>query len=261
MTVMTKHEPGTFSWADLGTPDVAAAKKFYTALFGWSYRDDPMGPGEFYSRALLGGHDVCALYPQRDQQKQLGVPPHWSAYITVTSADDVAKQVKAAGGTVVMEPFDVFDAGRMLFLEDPSGGTIAGWEPRKHIGAGVMFQPGALCWAELDTTNVDAAGKFYTALGWKAETNDVGTGPYTVFKAGDVATAGMMAMPPPMQAQGIPSTWSVYFAVADCDATIATAKTNGGSVAVPSTNIPTVGRFAFLLDPQGIAFGILQPAM
>jgi predicted enzyme related to lactoylglutathione lyase len=261
MPEVTKHTPGMFSWADLGTTDPAAAKKFYTALFGWSYQDDPMGPNEVYSRALLDGKDVCAIYRQQAEQAKMGIPPHWASYVTVDSADATAERATKAGGNVPMPPFDVFDAGRMVFVMDPTGAAIAGWEPRKHIGARVFGDPGALCWTELMTTDTDRAGKFYCdVFGWTTEAMSMDKGgSYTIFKVGDRGAAGMMATPPEMK--GIPPHWMVYFAVADCDATVAKCTAEGGKVFFPATDIPSVGRFAVLSDPQGVAFSVLQPKM
>jgi len=260
MTTMEKHETGMFSWADMGTTDVAAAKKFYTALFGWTYQDDPMGPDAFYSRALLDGRDVAAIYPQQPAQKQQGMPPYWASYITVDSADQIAERATSAGGKVLMPPFDVMDAGRMTVVQDPSGAALCAWQAKTHVGARVMNQPGALCWAELMTTNVDAAGKFYVGVfGWKTQVSQMGEhGTYTMFTVGERPAVGMMGMTADMK--GIPSYWMPYFEVAGCDQTVATATKAGGVVLVPGTDIPGVGRFAVLQDPQGGTFGVLQAA-
>ena len=98
MPEITKHAPGTLCWADLGTTDVAAAKAFYAALAGWTFRDMPIGPGQVYSMAQIGGKDVCAIYKQMDDQAKMGVPPHWQPYIAVDSADAACSRAAAAGG-------------------------------------------------------------------------------------------------------------------------------------------------------------------
>jgi predicted enzyme related to lactoylglutathione lyase len=259
MPEITKHEPGMFCWSDLGTTDVAAAKKFYSAIFGWSYQDDPMGPDQVYSRALVDGKDVCAIYAQQQEQAKMGIPPHWASYIAVTSADDAEAKAGQFGGKAAMPAFDVFDAGRMTVVMDPSGAAIGAWQAGKHIGARVSGEPGTLCWTELMTNNIDAAGRFYCGVfGWSPEAMPMPSGTYTVFKASDKPAAGMMAFPPEMQ--GIPPHWMVYFQVAGADATVAQATSLGAKVYAPPQDIPGVGRFAVLADPQGVAFAILQPA-
>src|SRR5207244_4078193 len=112
MPARTKHAPGTPSWVDLQTSDPAAAKSFYTALFDWEFEDLPIGHDadgnpSFYSMARKNGKDVAAVAPL----PMPGVPPHWNTYITVADVDASAAQVAGAGGTVVMEAFDVMDAG------------------------------------------------------------------------------------------------------------------------------------------------------
>ena len=82
---------------------------------------------------------------------------------------------------------------------------------------------------------------------------------YTVFLSGEMSGAGTMAMPANLRERGIPSHWSVYFQVDDVDAAVEKAVTNGGRVGLPPTDIATVGRIAFLMDPQGAGFGLTAP--
>jgi len=109
---------------------------------------------------------------------------------------------------------------------------------------------GAFSWNELMTTDPEAALRFYGALfGWQFETMDMGTGPYRVIKAGGTAVGGLMTTPP--AAQGMPPTWGSYVTVVDADATAAKCKALGGKVLVGPMDIPKVGRFVVLQDPQG----------
>jgi hypothetical protein len=110
--------------------------------------------------------------------------------------------------------------------------------------------PGAVSWAELTTPDPAAAQAFYAKLfGWRFDTMDMGQGPYHVIKVGDDAIGGIMATPP--DAKGMPATWGSYVTVADCDATAAQCRALGGKVCLGPMDIPTVGRFAMLQDPQG----------
>ncbi len=85
-----------------------------------------------------------------------GQPPAWTTYVSVADADESIAKVKAAGGTVFVEPMDVLDVGRMAVFADPTGAAAAVWQPRRHIGAGLVNEPGALAWNELNTR--DTAG-------------------------------------------------------------------------------------------------------
>jgi len=257
MSEITQHEPGTFCWPELGTSDTAAAKKFYTGLFGWSADDTPAGPGMTYTMLRLSGKDIGALYELQKDQKEQGVPPHWLSYVSVASSDETARKAKELGGKVLMEPFDVMEHGRMAVIQDPAGATFALWQPRQSIGARIVNQPGALCWNELATRDTDAAGKFYSDLfGWTRKTRDIGGSTYTEFWNGDRPVAGMMKM---MKEWGdIPPHWMVYFASADADESASKAKQLGGDVKVPPTDIPEVGRFTVLRDPQGAVFSVIK---
>ena len=155
-----------------------------------------------------------------------------------------------------MAPFDVMDVGRMAVIQDPQGAVVAVWQARKHVGAGVLDEPGALCWTELMTTDTNAASRFYTGLfGWTAEAMPMGPAAYTLFKRGEKSAGGMMAIAPEMGP--MPPSWLGYFAVVDCDESVAKAIMLGGKVAVSPTDVPGVGRFSVLHDPQGATFAIV----
>lgn len=257
MQEITQHAPGSFCWVELGTSDAAAAKKFYTALFGWGFHDEEVGPDMVYTQWQINGKNVGALYQLNEQMKAQGIPPHWGLYVAVKSVDESAKQVTALGGKLVMEPFDVMDAGRMAILQDPTGATISLWQAGKHIGTQLVNHPNTLCWGELATPNAKAAGEFFTKLfGWGAKTGDAGGGQYTEFINGGVPIGGMMEMT--AEWGNIPPHWKPYFAVEDCDAIADKAKSLGASLKVPPTDIPNTGRFSVIQDPQGAVFSIIK---
>jgi predicted enzyme related to lactoylglutathione lyase len=155
---------------------------------------------------------------------------------------------------------DAMEAGRMAFIADPSGAVFGLWQPNKHMGAAWVNDNGGLCWAELTTSNVDACGSFYSKLfNWSPKAQDMGKMVYTVFNDGAEMRAGMMAMPAGAP-KGMPSAWTIYFGTDDCDKRTAQAKSLGANVLVQPENIPNVGRFSMMLDPQGAMFALLQPA-
>lgn len=254
---VTKHTPGMFCWVELGATDQQAAKKFYSELFGWGVNDLPIGPDSFYSMMQLRGKDVAALSHMSQEQLAQGIPPHWLLYIAVESADEAAKAVNAAGGKTMMDPFDVFDAGRMTVAQDPTGATFGIWQPRNHIGAQINNESNAFCWGELATRDADAASAFYSKVfGWKSKTGDAAPMVYTEFNLGGQPFGGMYTIPPAME--GVPPNWMPYFAVDDCDAKAGQAKSLGANLIVPPQDIPNVGRFATIADPQGAVFSIIK---
>ena len=146
-----EYAPGTFCWFELGTTDGEAAKKFYTELFDWSFDDHPMGPAMVYTMLKQDGKDVGALYQMPAEMTDQGIPPHWLSYASVTSADETAAKAKELGATLMKEPFDVMDVGRMAVIQDPTGAVFALWQAKAHTGAGVVNVPNSVCWNELAT--------------------------------------------------------------------------------------------------------------
>jgi predicted enzyme related to lactoylglutathione lyase len=258
MPEITSYAQGTPSWAELDTTDEAGALAFYGPLFGWA--DDPqeMGPNWYYHMQRLNGLEAAAIYQQSEEERGMGIPPHWNVYLTVENADEVAEKVGQNGGNVLFGPMDVFEAGRMAMLQDRQGAAFAIWQPNQHIGARVKFDPGAITWNELLTTDKEDALSFYqTVLGIeRGET--MPPMDYTLVRAGGTEVAGVMQMTPEMGE--FPPHWSVYFAVADVDATVSQAQSLGGTIIASAFDIPDIGRIAVLMDPQGAAFSIFQGA-
>jgi predicted enzyme related to lactoylglutathione lyase len=112
MPNIEKHAPGDFCWVELATTDQAAAQAFYAQIFGWSAKNLPIGPNDFYTIFELQGRAAAAGSTLRRDQLSRGVPSHWNLYVAVQSADATATRAKELGGTVLAPPFDVFHAGR-----------------------------------------------------------------------------------------------------------------------------------------------------
>jgi predicted enzyme related to lactoylglutathione lyase len=240
----TSYAPGTFSWVELVTSDAEAAKAFYADVLGWAYRDTPIGEGMVYSTALVDGRAAGALYASAEQ------PPHWNCYVTVESVDEATRTAGELGANVMAEPFDVMDVGRMSVIAEPSGAALALWEPRNHIGASVVNQPGALTWNDLITPDPDAAARFYGSLfGWTTmEIPDAGG--YRVIRNGPRANGGMQPA-----RDGQPPAWIPYFGHEDVDALHGRIADLGGrALTEPMSTGP--GRIAVLADPQGAVFAV-----
>lgn len=121
---------------------------------------------------------------------------------------------------------------------------------------------GIPCWYELATSegNLQRAEDFYGAVfGWKFADAGMQGFDYHLASCEDDKIAGLMAMPQDMAA--MKPFWMIYFAVDDADRLVNAVKAAGGSIHREAADIPGTGRFAVLADPQGAAFGILQPDM
>jgi uncharacterized protein len=109
---------------------------------------------------------------------------------------------------------------------------------------------GRFSWNELLTTDPEGAKSFYAQLfGWTSQDWPMSDFNYSIVKAGDLDVGGIMQIP--SHAKGVPPTWGAYVTVNDVDATAAEAEKLGGKVCIPPTDIPTVGRFTVIQDPQG----------
>jgi len=252
-----EYKPGTFCWVELATSDNDAAKTFYTQLFDWDHVDNPMGPDMVYTLLKLNGKDVGGLYKLMPDQVSQGVPTNWLSYVSVTNADETAEKAKAAGATILKEPFDVYTMGRMAVIQDPTGAVFALWQPGTNHGSGIYNVPNSFCWNELMTTDTAVDGEFYSKVfGWGRDVQNFGPLEYTMFTNGEKMAGGMLKITPEMGP--IPPNWLVYFAVDDCDAKVQKATELGATVMKPADDIPGVGRFGILTDPQGGAFAIIK---
>src|SRR3954468_21609545 len=164
---------GVPCWIDTSQPDADAAAEFYAGLFGWELEQvmPSEAPGKYFMARLRGG-DVAAI---SSQQEAAPGDPTWNTYIWVDSADETAAKVREAGGSVLTEPFDVMDAGRMAVFTDPEGAAFCVWEPKRHKGAQVVNEHGAVNFNTLNTRDPESAKAFYgSVFGWG--TLDLGGG-------------------------------------------------------------------------------------
>jgi len=258
MSDRTSYEPGTPNWVDHASPDLDASIEFYGALFGWEVPESEIAEQTGgYRRAAKNGVDVAGMMPLMQE----GQPPAWSSYVSVADVNATAAAVTGAGGSVIAEPMDVLGMGHMAVFADPSGAVFGIWQPGTFHGAGLVNEPGALAWNELNTRDVDGAKAFYGAVfGWAFEDEDVPSGgTYTTIQLNGNPVGGILDMAARGVPEEIPAHWQVYFAVEDTDAAIAQATERGGSVMVPPMEVPA-GRFSILVDPHGASFAVITLA-
>jgi predicted enzyme related to lactoylglutathione lyase len=231
----------------------------------------PPDSGAHYFIGRLKGGDVAAVGSRPEGAPEGGV---WNTYVWVEDADETAAKVRDAGGTVLREPMDVGDSGRMAVFADPEGAMFCVWQPGTHRGATVVNEHGALNFNTLNTRDVDGAASFYGAVfGW--EPLDVGGAPMWALPAyGDFLEARTPGMRENLASMGGPTRfeevvaaataipgdqpdtpphWSVTFGVDDADQIAARAAELGGQVLVEPFDAPWV-RMAVIRDPQGATF-------
>jgi hypothetical protein len=245
-------EPGAVAWIDLeATAGTTAASTFYCRLFGWRVlaRHRPLDDHTGYWAFRQDGGDIGGVMP--------GHEPVWSMYVSVRDIVATARTVTEHGGSIVVHPSPVFDAGIMAACADPLGARFNLWQPLAETGFDVTGKPNSFTWAELSSPDAAVAERFYNAvLGWEAKSDGSA---HTEFRLPGAAEsmAGMVETGAGA-GTGRPSAWSIFFAVADTDATAARAATLGGSVVTEPHDHPTVGRVAVLKDPSATPFAILE---
>jgi hypothetical protein len=248
------YRQGTPNWADLQTTDQTAAKSFYGELLGWTYDEQPMDEGS-YCMAMVGDGVAAAIAPQSPEMRAAGAPPTWNTYLAVDNVDAATGGVEAAGGQVLMAPFDVMREGRMSFVADPTGAQVVLWQANQHVGATVVNEPGAVIWNELITDDKDKALGFYqNVLGMGSLTSQLGDLPYT-----GITVDGEMIGGTADARDGEASQWRVYFNVDDAAAAAKHAAELGGVVIDEPVDAP-IGSFATIRDPQGGVFGVFSRA-
>ncbi len=141
MPNIDKHPAGSFVWVELGTTDQAAAKNFYSSLFDGTPTTCRWVQPSNTTIFRLEGRDTAAAYTLNPEHEK-GVPPHWNLYISVADADAAAARAAEVGGKVMGPPFDVFDAGRMAIVQDPTGAMFCLWH---HANQGTLPGWMALC--------------------------------------------------------------------------------------------------------------------
>ena len=265
--------PGVPCWIDTSQPDPEAAADFYSGLFGWEFEDvmPPDSPGK-YLIGRLRGLDAAAVGSIPEAAPPIAM---WNTYIWVENADETAAKVRDAGGNVLMEPFDVMDAGRMALFTDPEGAMFCVWQAGEHRGAQLVNEHGSVNFNGLGTRDVEGAKPFYgSVFGWTTLALDGGAQMWTLPGYGDylsrdnpdlrklTAEAGApeefvdvvaSINPIPDNEPDTPPHWSVTFAVEDADAIAAKASELGGEVIAPPFDAPWV-RMTVIRDPQGATF-------
>ena len=264
--------PGVPCWVDTNQPEPQAAAAFYGGLFGWAVEDSmPPGSDGHYFMGRIDGRDAAAISSIPSGAPAMAM---WNTYIWVDDVDGSVAKVRDAGGTVVSEPFDVMDAGRMAVVADPEGAPFCLWQAGQHKGSTVVNEHGALNFNGLATRDVERAQDFYGAVfGWEVLSLAAGL-MWTLPGYGahlEESTPGLRAQMEQMGAPAgfidvvaalrpigpddgaTPAHWDVTFGVDDAEAVAVRAKELGANVVSGPLDAPWT-RVVVIEDPQGAMF-------
>ncbi|MCS0600337.1 VOC family protein [Streptomyces sp. LP11] len=222
---------------DAELPDVAAGRRFYGELFGWSF-EEAYGSSVW---ALLNGDRVASLAPKSDGR----MPTVWTVSFAADDAAALGRRITAAGGQMVMAPFPVGDLGTAALAADPEGAVFGLWQAGRHPGFGRRHEPGTFVWAELYTRDTATANAFYGGLFHEA-----------LFGDGSEPDFGRAAVTDVFPAE-MPSHFLAHFRVTDLDDALGAVQRLGGRVQAPPLET-SYGRVAVVTDNQGASFALLQ---
>ena len=257
------YQHGVPCWITNVQPDPPSAAAFYAELFGWETENlMPTDAAGDYIICGLRGRDVAAIVSQH------GAPPPpqpvWTTNVWVDSADDSARAVTAAGGSVLADPFDSPGGVRTAVVADPGDAVFCLLEPGERQGAQVVNERDAWTMSALNTPDPEAAAEFYgSVFGWTTESFEMGEMQATMFRlpgfvGGEpeqpVSRETVAVMMPPGEG---PAHWSVDLWVGDADASADRAASLGGTVIAPPFDTP-LSRMAVLADPGGAVFSVSE---
>ncbi len=260
---MAVYAEGMPCWVDVTLADVEAGKRFYGALFGWTFEDpgvDDRGRAVWagFVNALSDGKKAAALAPKRDGR----MPTAWGVYFATDDAVALARRIRDAGGQMVTDPLPVPPLGTMAVAADPGGAVFGLWQAGSHAGFEKRDMPGSFCWAEVYTRDKERTDPFYeTVFGFQGyDLDEAGEDFRTWSPAGadpgpDTAIGGRSVISDTFPAE-MPDHFMIYFVVDDCDEAASRAVGLGGRIQAPPFDTP-YGRIAVLTDDQGAVFAVL----
>ncbi|MFJ8645437.1 VOC family protein [Streptomyces sp. NPDC093546] len=248
---------GTPCWADAMFTDLEGAKSFYGDVLGWTFAEASSEYGD-YTEAYADGKAVAAVVPPMPGQEGQTAVSAWCLYFASPDAEATARKIRDSGGEVLMGPMGVGDFGTMVLARDPGGVVFGVWQAGVHEGFAARGVRGAYCWAEVFTRDPEKADAFFASVfPYRVKRMEAPEEiDFVVFDVGDDTVLGRMRMTSDFPPE-VPPYINVYFAVDDCDATVAKATARGGVLRWGPMDTP-FGRFATLTDPQGAAFSIID---
>ena len=247
MPLSSEPLAGKFVWHDLMTDDVAAARRFYGELFGWSFESTTGPNGGDYTlitsdSQLIGGMVQLADPVGEDYSR-------WLGFLSVPDVDEAVAFAQSKGGSTVAGPLDLPNIGRAAAILDPQGAVVG--LLRSRIGDPVdqdIDQAGRVVWNELLAEDDLKAADFYSIVsGVQVKLAERGEGRYVYLRAQDRDRAGIMLRP----ADDIEPLWLTHFAVEDPAAAARRVSELGGTVLLEPSSELRDGSLAVVTDPTG----------
>jgi predicted enzyme related to lactoylglutathione lyase len=244
--------PGKFVWADLVTDDVPAARKFYSQLFGWTFRE----VGD-YVIASNDDRPLCGMFyhPRpADQSAQ----PRWFGYISVSNVERAEETVTQSGGKVLREPQKLPKRGEQAVFADTEGALFGVVKSSHGDPDDFLADPGDWIWIQLLSRDAPKAAKFYRAVaGYEIVENTEPNRVSDYVLASEGYARATVRTIPAANTQTRP-TWLPFVRVKNVAESVALAKQLGGKVLIEPSPELLEGNVAVIADPTGAAIGIME---
>jgi predicted enzyme related to lactoylglutathione lyase len=252
-----EHHPGKMIWADLVTPDLVAAERFYGGLFGWTFETVPSGKAD-YALAYAGGRRPVGGVLQRRIAKGDHRQPAWLTFLAVPDVDAARRAALHGGAKSVSMPKTYAGRGRQAVFSDPEGAVFAVLASSSGDPADYLAEPGEWIWSALLARDAGQSAAFYQAL-FGYDVFDVPSddgAEHVVFSSDDYARAGANTLP----GGGVRRHphWLNFVRVADAGVAADKAVELGGRVLVVAHADRHGGRTAVIADPAGAPIGLME---
>jgi predicted enzyme related to lactoylglutathione lyase len=252
----SEHHAGKVVWVDLVTPDLASAKRFYGALFGWSFNDIHTGHTD-YSVALLDGRPVGGLVqraPPRGEKRQ----PAWLTFISVRDVAVTERSILTHGGKLLASPRNYAQRGRQAVFTDPQGAVFAVLQSSSGDPPDVLADPGEWIWSSVMARDAAQDAAFYQdVFGYEVFENPGDDGAtHVVLSSDDYARASLNTLP--ADAARRHPHWLNFVRVTSARDTAGRVVALGGRVLVAPFTDRHGGQVAVVADPAGAPFGLLE---
>jgi len=245
--------PGKFVWADLVTDDISAAKKFYGALFGWSFSD--------YGGYIIAKNDerpVCGMFQRPRPADQPQARPRWFGYISVANVDKARNAVLNAGGHELAAPKKLPDRGQQAVFADAEGAIFGVVKSSSGDPEDFLADPGDWIWIQLLSRDAKHASEFYQAVGGydMVENNSTNRQTDYILTSGGYARATVRTIR--TDDARVTPNWLPFIRVSSVSESVAKARELGGKILVEPKLELLDGRVAVIADPTGAAIGLME---
>ena len=249
-----QYHPGKFIWFDLVTDDLAAARKFYGAVFGWKFHTVAGAPAS-YTVVEHAGRNIAGMFVQAPPPGATSTA-RWLALLSVKDPVAAVRFVESQGGSVVVKPATLMGRGTHVLFRDPQGAVFGVLKSDSGDPADTPVADGDFFWLDLLARDPAQAAKFYRGLaGYEVHLRELGPGvTRAVLASGGYSRAGIAPLPAPVKQPG----WLPYILVDDVAGTLKKVRAAGGKVLVEPRADLLEGNLAVIADPRGGVLGIVN---